>query len=801
MAKLVTGTTINGILAATILDIQSQTGSYVLATGSSNNYAGTYSPAVTALVAGLTLMFKAHQTNTGSATFNPNGLGAKVIKKYGTGLDLAAGDILNGQIISVVYDGIYFQLMNALPDPSEPVVTTLSDFLSLLATIGTVTPATIILGSGTWVFDVNLDLSAYTNITLTIQNGTMLQVAVGKVLTIGGSLNVGVNQQIFNGTGTVVFGTGINDIYVAWFGTTPEAIATAIVAGKGKNLHWNGTYTLNTAISVTAIGHLTWIADGPVIVQYTGTEPIGGAADAIVTIELAGYDLTVKGKMTFDANSLARKGLDVRNITAADMTSASNVTLYDVHGINAYNTSVVGYGTRGMQFYGGFNMIRLEKCSAKNISRAAGVGVAGSQGSAGIFVTAYAASTLYPRMTTIEDVDIDTVTSLEVDGTIANADHDGLSVQGLAPSGTTEYESTLVVRGGRFRNCRGRMIKSQTEYNMISGITIVRDASADKANDNAVEVDFQRGSGILRDFTVIYNPLTGGGTPLDEAHKIVGAYIGAATTTDGAIYVQNGTIINNIPSATDTIPYFFVLDGATGAYFNQVVIKDISFLGVGRVGNIARGTFSRSSRLVVDNVNGHMTGALVSSADECKDSYMELSCNYNSGSAVALVDQTDPGYSQPKISGHGNYGFIESCTSVAAGQYAYPELRTGKIVAANRYVQGGGSIVIESALIAADGTHVFSKRGYQNGTALYFVSVHTSSLCNGIFAHGTVTGTRTVVNLTPEATDIAYHASVDPSTADKLNIWMDTNYCINVHNKLLSSGAGTTALVTLASIG
>ena len=57
------------------------------------------------------ILFKAANTNTGVSTLKINNLTATTIKKNGSS-DLAAGDILAGQIISVSYDGTYYQLIS-----------------------------------------------------------------------------------------------------------------------------------------------------------------------------------------------------------------------------------------------------------------------------------------------------------------------------------------------------------------------------------------------------------------------------------------------------------------------------------------------------------------------------------------------------------------------------------------------------------------------------------------------------------------------------------------------------------------
>lgn len=90
-----------------------QNGTYVYAADSvgTDAYAVTLSPAVTSLVAGLGLRFKAGTANTGAATLSVNGLTAKdITKNYNEAL--VTGDILQNQVVTVVYDGTQFQMQS-----------------------------------------------------------------------------------------------------------------------------------------------------------------------------------------------------------------------------------------------------------------------------------------------------------------------------------------------------------------------------------------------------------------------------------------------------------------------------------------------------------------------------------------------------------------------------------------------------------------------------------------------------------------------------------------------------------------
>lgn len=94
---------------------------YAADAGSTDSYAITVS-GVSTYVTGQTFKFKANTANTGACTLNVSALGAKTIKKDVT-TDLATGDILANQIITVIYDGTNMQLI-ATPPPSIPVVRT-----------------------------------------------------------------------------------------------------------------------------------------------------------------------------------------------------------------------------------------------------------------------------------------------------------------------------------------------------------------------------------------------------------------------------------------------------------------------------------------------------------------------------------------------------------------------------------------------------------------------------------------------------------------------------------------------------
>lgn len=98
-------------LVALASSVQNSSYIYAADSGGSDAYSITISPSPTAYAAGQVFFFKANTANTGAATLNVNGLGAKALKKN-KDEDLEDNDILSGQIYMAVYDGTNFQVQS-----------------------------------------------------------------------------------------------------------------------------------------------------------------------------------------------------------------------------------------------------------------------------------------------------------------------------------------------------------------------------------------------------------------------------------------------------------------------------------------------------------------------------------------------------------------------------------------------------------------------------------------------------------------------------------------------------------------
>jgi hypothetical protein len=88
--------------------IQTGSWSYAADTGAANALVVAVTPAPSAYTAGMQINVKVANNNTGAATINVNGLGAKSIQRNGA--SLGSGALVAGQVYRLVYDGTYFQM-------------------------------------------------------------------------------------------------------------------------------------------------------------------------------------------------------------------------------------------------------------------------------------------------------------------------------------------------------------------------------------------------------------------------------------------------------------------------------------------------------------------------------------------------------------------------------------------------------------------------------------------------------------------------------------------------------------------
>jgi len=107
--------------------VQRGTMTYAADNEASDTYVITLVPAIDAYVTGMKVTFYAKTANTGAASININGKGAKTIKKAHD-QDLVTGDVEAGQHVLIEYDGTHFQMLSATAlsatyDPGNVAIT------------------------------------------------------------------------------------------------------------------------------------------------------------------------------------------------------------------------------------------------------------------------------------------------------------------------------------------------------------------------------------------------------------------------------------------------------------------------------------------------------------------------------------------------------------------------------------------------------------------------------------------------------------------------------------------------------
>jgi hypothetical protein len=169
---------------------------YAADAGASDSYAITLEPAPTAYTTGQVVTFKANTANTGAATLNVNSLGAKTIKKN-VNEDTATGDIIANQLVTVVYDGTNFQMINPVAGLYSGPISFTPSWTNL--TIGNGTQAGYYTQVGKWVeFYISLTFGS----TTSISGAVAVAYPVGSAATTFGQLRMPVGMVTLEDNGT-----------------------------------------------------------------------------------------------------------------------------------------------------------------------------------------------------------------------------------------------------------------------------------------------------------------------------------------------------------------------------------------------------------------------------------------------------------------------------------------------------------------------------------------------------------------------------------------------------------------------
>jgi hypothetical protein len=231
---------------------------YVTDTGAANAYVVTLDPAPATYP--LMLQMKATNANTGASTINPNGLGAKTIKKN-VNVDLAAGDIPAGGIASLVYDGTYYQLINAADLATHKTDTT-NPHAVTKAQVGlsnVTNAAQMPLTGGTFTGNVALGSSAFTPFSPSFLLSFYYYDSAGTAKGIALESDYGGNLTLFDSTFAAypVWHGGRSGPFYKGAGS-PEGAVTAPAGAIYQRTDGGASTTLYVKQSGT--GNTGWVA-------------------------------------------------------------------------------------------------------------------------------------------------------------------------------------------------------------------------------------------------------------------------------------------------------------------------------------------------------------------------------------------------------------------------------------------------------------------------------------------------------------------------------------------------------------
>jgi hypothetical protein len=215
---------------------------YALDSGAADAYVVDLAPALTELILGMAIMFKAGHANTGASTLNVNGLGIKPIKKSVT-LALEAGDIVVGQLIQVSYDGANFQILGSklkhthtsAEVPALPYIK-VADIKASGTDGGTFT-------SGAWrKRDINTEDFDAENLCALAANQITLKAGTYECLIHCPALQVDANRaQLYNVTGGAVLISGENSFATNYI---------LVVAGSSATIRGRFTLAIDSVLEI-----------------------------------------------------------------------------------------------------------------------------------------------------------------------------------------------------------------------------------------------------------------------------------------------------------------------------------------------------------------------------------------------------------------------------------------------------------------------------------------------------------------------------------------------------------------------
>ena len=621
--------------------------------------------------------------------------------------------------------------------------------------------------------------------------------------------------------GTVIASTWLNDVDDAvyrklaeWVSITDSggvgdgvtdnaAILTALLAAGHSRIYIpEGVFAISTPISATLTANL--------VLEGEGTLKFSGASNTnmFVSITLNGFNLQVKG-LTFDGNSLIAGGLKIENTTAmADSLPVCDIRKNTFKSFRMNTTSIWNVA---VYVAGSMTQVSVEDNIVLNITRAAGTGTPGVNGTTGIYVTQTDA-THYVRSCVHRGNFYTNISGDDLVGSANNVDFDAFKYYTSDPTSNDNVDATVSSyfpgtcwsTKNTYRNVRGRAIKVQALAN-VTNEKIIRDADYTLFG-GSTEINLQYGAGVVRDIEFFYKDYAGPTSPIQTSgHTLVSFFQGAwYDEAHGGSSVSGIRVYNNIKAGVGSPISQIVNAQATGTALgvdrSLIKVSDV-VVNRGDVGWIVTlsGDTGADCLVVLDDIEvSKLLYSAIGTAYTNPAVKVVAKAVYNMdgvvtpGNAVKFVSDTGtPGANITflgSLSGHSCYGFLNTFNRGADFTSA-PLLVDGALTGTGL----GGAASVQTVSLADDASHTFERRFYNSSRGLIFVSVNFDYTTQGVFA----CGSNGVYQIAAHASDL-FTPSTSGSNTDtdgQLNLWF-TGGALNIKNRL-----GGTYVVTVMFVG
>jgi hypothetical protein len=496
-----------------------------------NNAVGTWS----AYAAGDFIGLLANHTNTGAATINVDGLGAKNIVTNDGGA-LISGDITSGALVLLLYDGTSFQLVGSFGSGSyQPLDATLTalagvtvaanklvyatgadafattDFTSFARTLvddadAATARATLGLTIGTHVQAYDADLTTWAGLTPSAFFQTLVDDVDASTARATLGLSIGSQVQAYDADLTtwagVTPGTGVATALAVAVGSA----GAVVVNGGALGTPSSGTLTSATGLPIstgvsglgtgvaTALAINTGSAGAPVLVNGALGTPSSGTLTNATGLPVGGISGLGTGVATFlatpsSANLISAVtdetgsgalvfGTSPTFTTATTVSTASSA----VHAVTNFTNSAAASGHIGMERGGSANVLMIGYGAASDlggairIDNANGVNFTAALTKGGVAV---------PTISSTDTLSNKTLSSPTLSGTVAGTfQFSGIIGIGVSPSYPLDVQTGV----GRIQT------RTLGSSNGIASTNTANSAFSAFAID-AASVDFNSNSG------------------------------------------------------------------------------------------------------------------------------------------------------------------------------------------------------------------------------------------------------------------------------------------------------------------